>query len=234
MKEIHESATIGKNCVFGCHVTVGENCALGDGVILHENVVLYPGTVVGAGTEIFDNTVVGRPPRSAGNLVHKLPDSFEPVRIGEGCVIGACVVLYAGSSFGNHVLIGDGAKIREGARLEDRALVAMNCTFNHDVTVSEGSKVLDLSHLTANTILERNSFVGVLVTSCNDNAMRLHGQVVGKSNVIHLHAGARIGSNATLLPNVKIGENAFVAAGSVVTKDVPDNTRVMGVPAREK
>ena len=234
MREIHETARIGKDCVFGCHVTVGENCILGDGVTLHENVVLYPGTVLGAGTEIFDNAVIGRPPRSAGNLVHKLCENLPPARIGEGCVIGACAVLYAGCVLGDHVLVGDGAKIREGASLDNGALVAMNCTLNHDVSIGEGSKVMDLTHLTANTILEPGVFIGVIVSSSNDNAMRLKGQEVGTANVIRIRGGAKIGSSAALLPNVEIGEHAIVGAGSVVTRDVPAHTRVMGVPARGK
>ncbi len=48
----------------------------------------------------------------------------------------------------------------------------------------------------------------------------------------HIKRGARIGSNSTLLPGVVIGEGAVVAAGAVVTRDVPDRKVVMGVPAR--
>ena len=52
----------------------------------------------------------------------------------------------------------------------------------------------------------------------------LQGPIVGK--------GAKIGANATILPGIRIGENALVGAGSVVVEDVPDNTVVVGNPAR--
>ena len=61
--------------------------------------------------------------------------------------------------------------------------------------------------------------------------MTIKGTEVGEANIIVLKKGCKIGSGATLLPNVKVGENAIVGAGSVVTKDVPDGVTVMGIPA---
>ena len=232
MSGIHKTAVIGADCVLPDSATVGEGCVLGDGVVLHENVVLYPGTRVGDHTEIFDNTVIGRPPRSAGNLVHKLNDTFQPVVIGSRCVIGCDVVLYAESVIRDHVLIGDGAKIRENACLKDYALVGTNCTINHHVTIGERSKIMDLSHITSRSVIEDEVFVGVAVSSANDNAMRLKGQEVSTS--LHLESRSRIGTGSILLPDKHVGKEAFVAAGAVVTHDVPAGTRVMGIPAKEK
>lgn len=234
MSCIDVSAILGSNCEIGNFVTVGSDCVLGDGVIIHNNVTLYPGTIVGDGTEIFDGAVIGRPPKSSGNTVHKIAAAFAPTTIGKNCVIGANAVIYAQNKIGSHVLIGDGAKIREGCILEDFVLVAMNCTFNHNVTMKKNSKVMDLSHITADTVIEENVFVGANVTSANDNAMRLKGQEVGSSRHIHIREGSRIGSSAMLLPGVTIGENSVVAAASLVSRDVNNNTRVMGIPAKEK
>lgn len=234
MAGIHETAIIGKDCVIPNSVTIGENCVLGDRVILHENVVLYPNTKIGNDTEIFDNTVIGRSPKSAGNLVHKLNSEFGAVKIGNNCVIGCDVVLYAESIYGNNVLIGDGVKIRENALIEDFVLIAMNCTLNHHVTMKKGSKVMDLSHITARTVIGEEVFVGALVATSNDNKMRIRGSEVGTTNIIHMESGSKIGSGAIILPNVTVGNNSIVGAGSVVTKDVNDNLRVMGIPAKEK
>lgn len=213
---------------------IGENCKLGDNVILHEYVVLYPGTVIGDNTEIFDGAIIGRPPKSAGNTVHKIGSDFKPVTIGSNCVIGVGAVIYADNLLGDHVLIGDGAKLREGGVIEDYVLIAMNCTLNHHVTVKKGSKVMDLTHITARTIIEEDVFVGVNVTTVNDNAMRLRGQEVGAASTMIMKTGCKIGSSATLLPGVVIGENAIVGAGALVTKNVADGVRVMGVPAKER
>jgi len=234
MNCIDKSAVLGENCEIGNFVTIGADCVLGDDVVIHNCVTIYPGVRIGSGTEIFDGAVIGRPPKAAGNLVHKLADSYDPTVIGENCVIGSCVTIYAQCTLGNRVLIGDGARLREGARLEDRTLVAMNCTFNHDVTMEEGSKLIDLSHLTPNTIVGREAFVGCGVITVNDNAMQIRGKEVGTAASIHIGAHARIGSGALILPNMKIGENALVGACSLVSHDVPEGVRVMGIPAKER
>ena len=64
--------------------------------------------------------------------------------------------------------------------------------------------------------------------------MRLKGQEVGKKNHIWIKEGSRVGSSAMLLPGVTIGENSLVAACSLVSRDVADGVRVMGIPAKEK
>lgn len=211
---------------------IGKDCIIGENVVIHANVVIYPGTKIGDGTEIFDGAVIGRPPKGAGNLVHKLEDTFDPVEIGNGCVIGSNAVIYAANKLGNNVLIGDGACIREHANIEDKALIAQQCTFNHHVTVKKNSKIMDLTHITARTIIEEDVFIGVGVSSANDNNMRIKGSEVGEASVITLKKGCKIGSGSTLLPGITVGENAVVGAGSVVTKDVQADTRVMGVPAK--
>ncbi len=213
---------------------LGKNCLIGKDVIIHHNVVLYPGTVVGDGTEIFDGAVIGRPPKGAGNLVHKLESSFDPVEIGQGCVIGSNAVIYADNKIGNNALIGDGAMLREGCRLGNNVVFSRLCTTNHHVTIKDDAKVLDSTHITSRTIIEEEVFVGTGVNTTNDNRMTIRGREVGEANIIILKKGCKIGSGVTILPNIKVGENAIVGAGSVVTKDVKQNTKVMGVPAREK
>lgn len=232
--DISPSAVLGEQCKIGNFVTIGENCILGEGVVLHNNVTLYPGVEIGDHTEIFDGAVIGRPPKSAGNTVHKLAKTFKPTVLGKNCVVGSNAVLYAQSVFGNNILIGDGAVVREGAVIEDFALIAMNCTFNHNVTLKSRSKVMDLSHITADTVIDEDVFVGVNVVSANDNGMRLKGQEVGAVNHIHIKTGSRIGSAVMLLPGVTIGEQSLVGACSMVRRDVADGKTVMGIPAKEK
>lgn len=234
MNCIHETAQLGKDCIIGNFTTIGANCKIGDRVIIHNNVTLYPGTEIGNDTEIFDNTVIGREPKSTGNLVHKLESSFQPVKIGDCCCIGAGVVIYASCMIGNNVLIGDNASLREHNIFKDKCLLARGSTTNHHVTIGRNSKVMDLTHLTARTIIEDNVFIGANVTTVNDNAMRLKGSEVGSTVSMHFCEGCRVGSSATILPGLRIGKNAVVAAGSIVTKDVRDGATVMGLSAKER
>lgn len=210
---------------------IGRDCKVGENVIIHHNVVIYPGTIIGDGTEIFDGAVIGRPPKGAGNLVHKIGKTFEPVKIGQNCVIGSNAVIYASNKIGNNVLIGDGASLREGGVIGNNVVFSRLCTTNHHVTIKDDAKILDTTHITSRTVIEEGVFVGTGVNTTNDNRMTIKGTEVGDANIIVLKKGCKIGSGATLLPNVKVGENAIVGAGSVVTKDVPDGVTVMGIPA---
>lgn len=231
---VDKTAVLGDNCRLGNFCSINEDCILGDNVVIHNNVTLYPGTVIGDGTEIFEGAVIGRPPKTCGNLVHALAPSYGPTKIGANCVIGVNAVIYAECVLGDQVLIGDGACIREGNQLSDCVLIAMNCTLNHDSEFGTRSKVMDLTHITANSVIGDNVFVGVNVTTVNDNAMRISGKEVGKSAQIEMGDNSRIGSSAMILPNKKIGKDALVGACALVTHDVSDGVRVMGIPAKEK
>jgi len=142
------------------------------------------------------------------------------------------VIIYSGTRVGNNVLFGEYASIREECSIEDNALIAMQVTVNHSTVVGKNSKVMDLTHLTSNMIIEEDVFISVGVTSTNDNKMRIKGKSVGKNSGPYVKKGAKIGTNASLLPGVVVGENSVVGACALVTKDVPKATLVMGIPAR--
>jgi UDP-2-acetamido-3-amino-2,3-dideoxy-glucuronate N-acetyltransferase len=81
--------------------------------------------------------------------------------------------------------------------------------------------------------LEDDVFVGPNATFTNDPMPRSGRRLKDYARTV-VRRGASIGANATLLPGITIGEGAFVAAGSVVTRDVPTGALVMGNPARVK
>ena len=87
-------------------------------------------------------------------------------------------------------------------------------------------------YVTANSVLEDDVFLGPGVFTYNDNTMARHAPdhpIVGPT----IRRAARIGGGARILPGIEIGEEAFVATGAVVTRDVPARALVMGVPARK-
>jgi acetyltransferase-like isoleucine patch superfamily enzyme len=92
-------------------------------------------------------------------------------------------------------------------------------------------KVQTACYLTAFSVVEDDVFVAPGVTTTNDNAMGRHergAQLQGAT----LRRGCRVGAGSILLPGIEVGEEAFVAAGAVVTRDVEPRTLVMGVPAK--
>jgi len=123
--------------------------------------------------------------------------------------------------------IGDNTKIGTFVEIQKNVKIGRNCKISTHTFICEGVTIQD------------NVFVGHNVTFINDKYPRatnpddsIQTEADWKVVPTIVKKGASIGSSTTILCGVTIGENAIVGAGSVVTKDVPDNTVVAGVPAR--
>jgi acetyltransferase-like isoleucine patch superfamily enzyme len=102
---------------------------------------------------------------------------------------------------------------------------------DNDVVVGARARVQTDVYLTAFSVVEDDAFVGPRVMTTNDDTMSRHGPDYPIRGATFRRA-CRIGGGAVLVPGVEVGEEAFVAAGAVVTRDVPPRALVMGVPAR--
>jgi UDP-2-acetamido-3-amino-2,3-dideoxy-glucuronate N-acetyltransferase len=142
------------------------------------------------------------------------------VRLGLNVRLANFVNLYGCS-------IGDNTRIGAFVEIQKNATVGKNCKISSHSFVCEGVNIED------------NVFIGHGVMFINDSYPRATRQDGGlqteadwKVETTRIRKGASIGSGATILANVTVGENALVGAGSVVTKDVPDEAVVAGNPAR--
>jgi acetyltransferase-like isoleucine patch superfamily enzyme len=130
-------------------------------------------------------------------------------------------------------------QIRENARIGKGCNIGKGVYIDYEVVLGDHVKVQNNASLYAGVVIEDGVFVGPHVCFTNDKVPRavnpdlsmkgLDDWVITKTLV---KAGAALGANSTIVCGVTIGRWAMVAAGSVVTKDVPDHALVMGNPAR--
>ncbi|MGZ8515905.1 MAG: acyltransferase [Chitinophagaceae bacterium] len=144
----------------------------------------------------------------------------------------------------NNVTVGENVRIFNfvnayGCSIDDNSKIGAFVEIQKGVFIGKNCKISSHSFLCEGVHIEDNVFIGHGVMFTNDlfpRATNADGsqQTEADWKVIETHVkkGASIGSNATILCGITIGENALVGAGSVVTKDVPASTIVAGSPAR--
>jgi acetyltransferase-like isoleucine patch superfamily enzyme len=198
---------------------------------VHPSAIVYPGTVLGAGVRVLENAVVGKQPTLSPRSTAKRED-LAPAVLGAGTIVSTAAVVFAGSTIGARVIVGDQSCVRERVTIGDDVVVGRGALIENDTTIGALTKIQANAYITAYSTLEDNVFVAPCVVTTNDNFMgrteRRHELIKGPT----IHRGARIGGGAILCPGVDIGEEAFVGAGAVVTKDVPQRVIVVGNPAR--
>jgi len=185
--------------------------------------VIHPNVELGEGTVVQDGAVVGEPPRG------KQPGEVKTT-IGAGGTIRSGTVIYAGAVIGDRFSSGHGAMIREDN------VIGHDCSVGTNAVLEPGNRVGDGTRIHSGCFLEHTTlgarvFLGPHVVFTDDPhpmCPRYLDCVLGAT----VEDDVSIGANATILPGLKIGAGSLIGAGSVVTKNVPDNTIVAGNPAK--
>jgi UDP-2-acetamido-3-amino-2,3-dideoxy-glucuronate N-acetyltransferase len=138
----------------------------------------------------------------------------EPCEIGEGTKIWHYCHVMSGARIGRGCVLGQNVFVAAGAVVGDRVRVQNN------VSIYDG------------VVVEDDVFLGPSCVLTNVSSPRAGIDRRGRFEATRLRRGATIGANATVVCGVTVGRHAFVAAGAVVTRDVPDYALVMGVPGR--
>jgi acetyltransferase-like isoleucine patch superfamily enzyme len=141
-------------------------------------------------------------------------------------------VVFAGSTIGARVILGDQSCVRERVTIGDDVVLGRGSLVENDTTVGSMTKIQANAYITAYSVLEEDVFIAPCVVTTNDNWMGRTDKRLGNVRGPTIRRGARIGGGAVICPQIEIGEDAFVGAGAVVTKDVPPRVVVVGNPAR--
>jgi acetyltransferase-like isoleucine patch superfamily enzyme len=211
-------------------LVLGEGVVLPESVRLGAHVVIHPGTIVGEGCELQDGAVLGKPP-TLGRMSTASREAPPPLVLGEGVAVCCGAVVFAGATLGEGAIVGDQAFVRERAVIGAGTVVGRGSAVDNDVTIGARVRIQTACYITAYSVIEDDVFVGPTAMMTNDDTMARHGTEYALKGAT-LRRGCRIGGAVVMVPGVEVGEEAFVAAGAVVTKDVPPRARVMGVPAR--
>ena len=173
---------------------------------------------VGASNRIDDDATVG----------YVNDADAPPADIGDDATIRAGTIVYADTTIGDGFTTGHNALVREDTTIGDDVLVGTDTTIDGSSTIGSHVSLQTGVYVPTQTTIGDQVFVGPRAVLTNDPyPVRREAPLTGPT----LDDGVSVGANATLLPDVTVGTGAFVAAGAVVTEDVPPETLAVGVPA---
>jgi acetyltransferase-like isoleucine patch superfamily enzyme len=135
------------------------------------------------------------------------------------------------ATIGRDTKIWDWAKVREGAQLGAGCIVGQGVYIDTSVRIGDRCKLQNGVSVYQGVTIDDDVFVGPAATFTNDKIPRAFA-ADWEVSPTHVESGASIGANATIVCGIRIGHYAMIAAGSVVTRDVPPHALVMGNPAR--
>lgn len=198
---------------------------LDDGIVIATSAKVHPNVTIGKNVVIEDFCIIGYPPdgTESGEI---------PTIIGDNSHIRSHTIVYSGTTLGLNCKLSHSVFIREHTILGDDVSIGINCVIEHHCVVGDRVRIQGQAGLAEFTVIEEDAWIGprtltanVFHPTCEKAKVCLGGPTIRR--------GAIIGGNCFISPDTEVGEESFVAAGSVVTKAVEPKTIVFGVPARK-
>ncbi|WP_255192404.1 acyltransferase [Natronobeatus ordinarius] len=175
--------------------------------------------VVGEDSTVDDTATVG----------HSYSNESKPPTIGDESTIRAGTIIYDDVAAGARFSTGHFALVRELTEIGDDVLVGTKTVIDGRTTIGSNVSLQTGVYVPSETTIGDHVFLGPHAVLTNDPyPIRRDVELVGPTLEEHVS----IGANATVLPGVTVGRGSFVAAGAVVTEDVPEETLAVGAPAR--
>ncbi|WP_406661245.1 DapH/DapD/GlmU-related protein [Methanolobus sp. ZRKC3] len=200
----------------------------------HSSARVYGRTQIGDNSTIMENVTLGYPQHNI--LLEIIAENkeiddydFSGCTIGEGSFIRAGTTIFSNVKTGSGFKTGHNAMIRENTLIGDNVLVGTNVIIDGNVTIGNNVSIQGNVYIPTHVTIEDNVFIGPCAVLANDK-YPIRGEYKPEGPV--LRKGVSIGANATIVPGVEIGEGAMVAAGALVTKNVPAWKLAIGFPAK--
>lgn len=214
----------------GLNLLVGPEVEIADSAHIGANVVIAGPARIGAHAEIHHAAQIGLS-ASLGARSTASGEAGGPAVIGAQAVVRPGAIVFAGAQIGDNAIVGDQSHVREGAMLGARSVLGRGSALGPNARLGEDVRVQTMVWITGGVVVEDDVFFGPGVMTMNDDSMGRGPGIAGHEPPV-IRRGARIGGGVLITPGVTVGEEAFVAAGAVLTADVAPGAKVRGLPAR--
>lgn len=209
------------------NVFVDKSAKIGVNVKIGDNTIIYPNVSIGDNTIICNDCVIGEPASS----YYKDIDNYinPPTIINANSLIRSHCIIYAGSEFGEGLMTGHRATVREKAQFGKNCLISTLVDVQGNCEVGNYSRLYSNVHISELTKLGDYVFIFPFTIFTNDPqpaSSTLLGATVGDFSIITVQC--------SVLPGVTIGSNCLIGANSVISRDIEDYSFAVGSPAKKK
>ncbi len=186
--------------------------------------IQYGNNVLGPHLRVYEPVTIGFPSRA-----HLDSESFQGTSIGENAILRSGTILYCDVNIGSHFSTGHNVLIREHTTIGDRVSVGSSTIIEGECTIGDDVRIQSFAFIPTHTTVGNQVFIGPHAILTNDRYPPF-----GRPSLVGpvLEDRVTIGANAIILPGIHIGTGSAVAAGSIVTRDVPPGVLALGSPAR--
>lgn len=205
---------------------------IGENTVIHHSVISYGACCVGEKSLILENVVLGYPTaqylvdvRDHNRFIYEF--TYQGTRLSDNSIIRAGSTIYMNVQIGKNFRTGHNVLIRENTTIGEHVIVGTATVMDSDVTLGSFVSIQSQVYISTGCTIEDKVFMGPNCVLLNDKYPIRKGDLTPA----RICKGASIGGNCTILPGVTVGEGALVAAGTIVTKDVPPWHLAMGTPA---
>lgn len=229
---IASTASIGNDVSIGHFSVIGEGVVIGQGSRIGHHCVIHAGSSIGDDVRIDDHAVVGKAPMRS--IRSALPDSAKqpPAIVGNRAIIGTGAIVYAGCRLDEDVLVADLATVRENVTVGRETIVGRGVAIESHCSIGAFCKLETNAYVTAYSVIEDHVFIAPGVLTSNDPFIGRTRARYDQFKGVHARRGSRLAVGAVILPGIELAKESVAAAGSVVVSNTTEGEIYAGVPAR--